>query len=251
MTILKNIFLGGVLFGLMIEPIFSQDVTDMMNRRRCINRNILDRVMNIEYLQPSEFIEDSTGWIGLYISGVPSDFQSREVDLISKDSSFIASFSIFNPVTKEDSVKFYASANFNVVDMEHIRFADFIVKRFYGENADWKNYAHYYSSYYTKIKFNADTVFSVSFPLDNTRTHYQENTFSACTVLFFQKKGRGYVAIFCIYNETKKNKDTYMATIEDAFRYREGDPELKRIEGGDAIVQFKVGSLQREMDYRD
>ena len=242
MKSMKKYFFLLFLFSI-IHPTFSQTETSWM---RYVDRNILQRVMNIEYSHPKGFIGDSASIICLYN---PLFTSCRNISLISEDKSFIACYSIFNPVSKEDSAKFYAGSKVNVLDMGHVRQVEHIVKQSFGKNANWKDFVHYFPSDEAKNRFNADTAFSVTILLDKEKTKYYENSYSHCTVLFLQKKGRGYVSIWCVYNEKSiNNVDTFISAIEGTLRYREGEPELKRFDGGDEIVIVEGYGTQKKSD---
>ena len=227
-----------------INLAFSQTKSSWM---RDIDINILDKVMNIELSQPSGFVGVGDSTSTICFDSNPGFYCCPDINLVSEDRSFIVCYSIYNPLTKEDSIKFYPNAKNNVVDMRHIEIAENIVKRFFGKDADWKNYVHYYPSNDVKARFNADTVFSLSLMPDKGGNQCYDNDYSNCTILFFQKKGRGYVTVHCIYNEKAEDKlDSYMAAIEGSLKYREGEPELTRIDGGDAIVEVKWNGNRRK-----
>jgi len=234
MKTLKRIIFS-VLFSLFIvTSTFSQTETSWTGG---IDRDILDKVMNIEYSQPAGFVGSGGLTSIFYNDGTLGD--NVRINLISEDQSCIVGYRIFNPLTKEDSVKFFPNAKGNVVDMGHwqVEYLENRIKRAFKNDTDWKKHVYYYPLHDVTNRFNADTVFSVSFMLDKNKTKYYDNNYSNCTILIIQKKGRGYVAVYCVYDErAEKKMNSYMAAIEGSIKYREGEPELTRIEGGDAFV---------------
>ena len=243
----KSEILFFILFSwLMITPLFSQTETDWMKHKK---RIILDKVMNMEYTHPAGFIGDST-LIGL-------DRVCTEANLVSQDRSFMVFYRINNPFTKDDSIKFtpdypeYDGNSNHQVDAEHISIIKSFVDISFGKAADWKDYVHYYPQQYAKNKFNADTVISVTLPLEihddfsyakdyyyygtiNRRFH---SNYTHGVVLIIQKKGRGFVAMYCFYDENAiNNLDAYMAAVEGSLRYRDDEPELKKYFEDEDIV---------------
>jgi len=169
--------------------------------------------------------------------------------LSTEDLSFIAFYDIHNPVTKEDSI-FYSNSidssgkPINTPVDNNSLFVKFTVQKSFGNDANWKDYVHYYPSDEAKSKFNADTVLSIVIPLD-VNEYYQDikapikpfgiepfhGDYSHCTVLVIQKRGRGYVAIYCLYDEKKVlDVGAHISAIESTLKYREGEPELKKLE---------------------
>ena len=257
----KKVYLLFVFFSwLMITPLFSQIETSWMKRDR---RIILDKVMNMEYSHPAGYVGDS-----LY-NCIVNDHV--EVNLVSNDMSFRVFYSIHNPITKEDSINRVASImipeKFNLLfvseDLGHIDRAGMITSLSFGNSLDWKSYFKYYSSDDAKTKFNADTVLvSVSLPFEvhpdytlyskrEINPYYDINgrynsNYTYCTVLIIQKKGRGFVTLYCYYDDNAaKNLDIYMAAIEGTLRYREGEPELKKHDFDENICVFAFPTQPR------
>ena len=200
-------------------------------------RIILDKVMNIEYSHPEGFLGDSVF--------VCLDWNNSEVSLVSKDSSFIVFYSINNPKT---------------MDLEHV--VGSIVQLSFGKDADWKDFVHFYPQHVVKGKFNADTVISLSlapeihkdYDFENNRNNYFFNkinkqynsSYTNCTVLIIQKEGRGFVTMYCFYDEkAMDNIVTYITAIEGTLRYRDNEPELKKYIINEDLVTVCIG-VQRQ-----
>ena len=229
---------------LIIIPAFSQAETGWI---RFGERTILDRVMNMEYSHPAGFLGDSTK---ILCSEITSG-SCLAVSLSTEDLSFIAFYDIHNPVTKEDSI-FYSNAidssgkPINTPVDNNSLFVKFTVQKSFGNDANWKDYVHYYPSDEAKSKFNADTVLSIVIPLDVNEDYKDikaptrpppvgielfQGDYSHCTVLIIQKRGRGCVAIYCLYDEKKvPDVGAHIAAIEGTLKYRDGEPELKKLE---------------------
>ena len=216
---------------LIINPLFSQEETNWMNFDK---RMALDKVMNMEYTHPEGFIGDNTTFFCSPITG----FIDLAGSMAVKDRSFMVLYKILNPVNEDDTVRYAGDGH--VADMGHYHFINDIVKYSFGNDADWKDYVHYYPSEEAKNRFNADTVFSVSLLLNKAHcfSNIDLTDYSHCTVLIIQKEGRGYVATYCFYNEnTTENLSVYMSAIEETLKYREGKPELKKWEGERVTVR--------------
>ena len=211
--------------SLFIFPIFSQVETNWMTNK---NISILERVMNIEYSHPEGFIGESTG-----LFCFQSLFSCMQGSLRSEDSSFVAFYWIPNLDSMQNSI--------------HVNLLKKIVKISYGDDNDWEKYVYHYSSDEAKTKFNADNVYLVSVLL-NKEEHdfyksdkfdfyengYNKNNYTHCKVLITQKRGRGFVAVYCIYNDNAiNNLDAYMTAIEGTLRYGESEPELNKLEKDD------------------
>ena len=245
MKTIRIIFL--VLFCVVIvAPVFSQTDMSWMKHDK---RIILDKVMNIEYTHPKGFIGDS-----LFIC---LDSDQLEVSSVSEDGSFRVFYSINNPMTKDDSVKFSRypyNEKGNLMNVGHIGRSKRIVEISFGKDADWKDHVSYYSRQIVEDKFNADTVFLMSLPPEihvdydfgNNRDYYYFNVvnrqyksnYTHGTVLIIQREGRGCVALYCFYDEKATKKlDAYMEAIESTIRYRDGEPEMEKyITDDDDIV---------------
>jgi len=238
-----------------IGPIFSQTETSWMKHEK---RMILDKVMNIEFFTPTGFIGDSLA--------VCLDWDNSEVNMLSSDSSFMVSYSIHNPLTQEiiDTWDITTEPKDQYLDREHIIRVEGIVNISYGKDADWRENVHYCSDD-IKNKFNADTVISIqiapklhedyNFPDNyNKRFFYgavnekYNTSFSHGTVLIIQKKGRGFITLYCFYNDKAKNNlNAYTEAIEGTIRYRNGEPELKKYYDGDEeLVLVCIGLLRQK-----
>jgi hypothetical protein len=203
--------------------------------------------MNIEYSHPAGFIGDST------IVYCSSDV-CIVGGLAAIDRSFAVFYRIQNPFTVEDSI-YYKSLNQQftspVVDVQHISLVNDIVKSSFGNNANWKDYVRYHSSEFAKSEFNADTVLSVSVPIEKydgnllNGKFVVNNDYSHVTILILQKEGRGFVAMYLLYNEGNTNLETYMPAIEETLKYREGEPEMKKLDGFHDSIYIRYGRAPR------
>jgi hypothetical protein len=140
----------------------------------------------------------------------------------SKDKHFMV-FTHIEEILTPDAAKNYSKNGFIIrEDQEHISVVRRILKCLKGENArnTWKNHVKYYSNKDTKDKFNADTAIICSLILPEHL--YYQDIYSYCKVLIIHKKGRGYLPLFCFYDDKAvKNLTGYMTAVESMFRYRD------------------------------
>ena len=85
---------------------------------------------------------------------------------------------------------------------------------------DIKN-INYYSDKDAFIKFNADTalVFDVDMHGEILSEKHLFGQYYKCKALLLQKNDRGYITMFCFFNEDK-DWNKYQKTIEKLFRYK-------------------------------
>jgi hypothetical protein len=105
---------------------------------------------------------------------------------------------------------------------EHISVMHHILKTIDTENIakEWKENVYYYTETEAKTKFNADTAITYSFILPEKE--YYRDKYNHCKILLIQKKGRGYLPLYCFYDmEAAKNPDKYMTAIEGIFKYKD------------------------------
>jgi len=220
-------FIIVVLFcGTAVYPTFSQTEPNWMKSNK---RFYLDKVINMEYSHPTGFMGDSL-MIGL-------DWDYSEINLTSKDGSFLVCLSLYN--------------TFNT-DFKHTDRAKNIVELCYGKEADWGDYVQYYPQQYAKSKFNADTVISITltykihedFNYESDKYYFNRingklnSNYNHGKVFIIQKEERKFITMYCFYNEkAKKSLDAYMAAIEGTLKFRDSEPESKEyIIDGDLIV---------------
>ena len=80
---------------------------------------------------------------------------------------------------------------------------------------------------------------------NNINSHYTHGT-----VLIIQKNGRGFVTLYCFYDEKAiKKLDTYMAAIEGTLKYRDSEPELKKYVVNEDIVRMCIGVYRQKSAY--
>jgi hypothetical protein len=76
----------------------------------------------------------------------------------------------------------------------------------------------------TKISTNADTV--ILCPLILQEGNKYLDKYNRCDVIYLQKKNRGYIALYCFYDDVAAaNPEKYMQKIKGMFRYRDGEIE--------------------------
>jgi hypothetical protein len=175
--------------------------------------------------------------------------------LRSNDGHFIV-FTEIGEIFSPDDAKKYAGGRFVMtVDGVHISAVRRILRYIKGEDASdsWKKHIQYYSAEDAKHKFNADTAIIFSFILSDSDAY--QDVYNYCKVLIMQKKGRGYLPLYCMYDgKAVKNIDTYMTAIESAFRYRDCDkppyyqPDRKIIKDTDSIIMFIMSRLPPEVN---
>jgi hypothetical protein len=216
---------------MVVNQIYSQSEPNWLQLSK---RVILDKVMNIEYSQPKGFIGDSTE---LFCSDI-TFYECLKGSLKSEDGSLEVFFRIHNPITKVVSENNLSDDRENELNMEHIAFINNIVKLCFGQNAEWKDYVHYYTSEDAKIKFNADSVISISLLLNKNECffpgdEYKKNNYDHCTIIIIQKRAHGYITLYCLYDENKRNMDANSIIPEGLLRYKKGNPKLNRYEDAD------------------
>jgi hypothetical protein len=234
---MKKILFCFIFAGLSISLLHSQENSGMMSS---VKRDILDSVMNLNYTHPEGYILDST-----YFERIDDVYLSRihaaisvfdETHLASRDGHFLTFLLIQEPSTRENSV-----------DKEHIYEIKNLVKELYGEkNVDkWEKYVRFYSSQDAKREFNADTVISLSLPKE--KNGYYVSPYPYGSVLVIQKNNRGYLPMFCFYDETgKKNLEKYMSDLKGAFRYGDEQPLKKNLDRTRDLVTVRAIPMQKK-----
>lgn len=85
---------------------------------------------------------------------------------------------------------------------------------------NWKDHVNYYSINETVSKFNADTALSYSVHLE--AKNYYKGKYNNLWVLVIKKKGRGFVRMYCFYEDMSKIKlAKYKTKVEGIFRYKD------------------------------
>jgi hypothetical protein len=248
---MKKIVLCFIFAELSISLLFSQNNSGMMSVNK---RDILDSVMNLHYVHPKGYILDTTynDWKdNFYSDGIRRIIGTLvETRLISEDGHFSTFLYINEPFTREDSIKMSVKMNGNGisdrVDKEHIYRVKEIVGEFYGEKkaARWKKYVRYYTSQDSENQFNADTVIFLSLP--KMKKEYYVSPYPYCSVLIIQKNDRGYLPMFCFYDEIgEKNLEKYLSDLRGAFRYGDEQPLKKELSSHD-MVTIRVMSMQKK-----
>jgi hypothetical protein len=236
--------------GLSVSLLFSQNNSGMMSS---VKRDILDSVMNLHYVHPKGYILDTTNNDNNWKNNIYSDGIRRtigsfvETRLMSEDGHFSTFLYIDEPFTFEDSVNMCGNGISDRVDKKHIYRIKDIVGEFYGEKkaARWKKYVRYYTSQDAKSEFNADTVIFLSLP--GMKKGYYVSPYPYCSVLIIQKNDRGYLPMFCFYDETgKKNLEKYLSDLRGAFRYGEEQPLKKKLDRTWGLVIMRAMPMQKK-----
>ena len=148
-----------------------------------------------------------------------------ESQMYSTDKNFIVYFYIHENFTAADSAqiaKLFPTFKQYSVENYHVRHIENDLKTSMGDSyiAPVKRHIKYYPNDFVKKTLNADTL--ISYPLTIKRGLYLNDLYKNCKVLLIQKKGRGFIALYCFYNEVAaKNLDQYMKPVEEMFKYRD------------------------------
>jgi hypothetical protein len=247
---MNKVLFCSIFAGLSINLLFSQEDSEMMPANK---RNILDSVMNLHYIHPKGYILDTiyNEWKdNIYSDKIRCVIGSLiETRLMSEDGHFLTFLYINEPFVREDSINIKGNEFSDRINKEHIYKAKNIVRDFYGEKkvAKWKKHVHYYSSQDAEYQFNADTVIFISLP--EMKKEYYINPYPYCSVLIIQKNDRGYLPMFCFYDETgKKNLEHYLSDLKGAFRYGDEQP-LKKELSTHGMVTIRVMPMQKKTKY--
>ena len=192
---------------------------------------VLDSVMNLQYTQPNGYYTNAgyLDWTqGAYFRA--AEILMSEPRFVSDDGNFFAMFPVRQPIVCNAAESHSKKKNdCDDVNKEHINLTKKLVLEFYGKEEldNWKDYALYHSSSEAKSKFNADTALYLLLPILD-EPYFKDYPY--CSVLMIQKNGRGFLPIFCFFNDDGMNDiDTHSAAIERAFRYGNESPVAERI----------------------
>jgi len=144
--------------------------------------------------------------------------------LHSNDEQFIV-FIHVEFFTKKDSIdmkRSFPNMKFDVIDKMPNKKTKYDIRMSFGDEAaaNWREYVDFYPTDKAKSIFNADTVMKYSIKLQ-PQDFYLEK-YKNLDVLVLQKKGGGYITLYCFYTEEgKKELPLYWKEIEGVFRYKD------------------------------
>ena len=201
------------------------------------NSRIL-KLMGATYTKPREFDEILYGEDFYGYPKLRKIMTAGYNVLYSKDRQCIAMFSLFPPLTPEDTLYIISMKRYSpddplrVLDMQHMwsTRADIIFAMghyhyfLHGRNdIDWRQYLEYYPEEKAKSIFNADTAFQVSLNFKPVNEYYDyQGKYKYLDTLVIQKKGRGYIMMYIFTTEEGHKKfPEYLEQIEGMFRYED------------------------------
>ena len=205
--------------------------------------------MNLEYRHPKGYISNGNNE-EINIRSKSGEWICTNYPTIYTDDKFFITYDIIPITTREDSAlraKMFPGTP-DVIDKQHIYQLRSLLRSTIGEDASesWKNYVTYLPEEEAKRKFNADTVitYSVSFEKD----YYFRDKYSNCKIYFIQRKGRGFVPIFCFFDEKAfKEQKKYLKAAESIFWYGDAEPDwemLKRKADAEQPIIIPYGKLK-------
>jgi hypothetical protein len=200
------------------------------------NRELIE-TMCLEYHKPEGFTEISGDESFNYKQMLRSALGIIYSILSSEDEHFIV-FMRIDEIFTPDKAKKYS---YDLTDVEHISQIQGIMKVFFGNDVSaWENQIEYYNDE-AKAKFNADTVVSCLIQLP--ATEYYQDKYGYCKVIIVQKKGRGYLPLYCFYDDiAAKNVEKYLVAIEGIFKYQDCDKPLYQVpEKEDGFTAVPLG----------
>lgn len=207
----------------------------------------LDR-NQVQYNQPKNFtfgIDTLQGKNTIRIKSIISEqyrglYPVYHNHLISEDHNFIVYIEV-PLVYSGTGIKDSIYVNPHLVPNLKIKIDTFHLR--YIKNDFWQNIAKkveslenlpvtYKSSKYARESFNADTV--VTYPLKMWHKLYNE--YNHCQVIMIQKNTRGFIFLYCFYNDTGARKlSRYLKTLKGVFWFR--DPK-DYIEVEDPMIEW-------------
>lgn len=98
----------------------------------------------------------------------------------------------------------------------------YIIKAFFGKEKEdnWEELIDFYSNKEAHKKFNSDSAMKLSICL--SPDDYYKNEYKYIDVLFFQKRERGYIGLFCFFTDKARgNYNHYWKKIEKTFYYED------------------------------
>ncbi len=178
--------------------------------------------MNVVYRKPEGFIEIGSTECFKENPKFEEAFTCVSNLLQSEDNQFMVFMQTHRLFTKREIsemrrlFKDFDPENFPVNKMKYI------VKVFFGKEKanNWGELVDFYSIEEAHKKFNADCAMKLSISL--TLEDYYKKDYKYVDVLFFQKKERGFVGLFCFYTDkARRNFDHYWKKIEETFYYED------------------------------
>ena len=233
-VVLMQISLGG----------FSQN-TKNINQSFGLNSYTLS-LNQIKYKQPANFnyIRRELGneeYLKCIFADPGAIYQGYWHKIISKDKNFVAIIDI-PPVWSKDSVHIFmelapeSKIKINTYHLSHIK-ADFGSNIGKGIDSLEGFPIKYKSSKYAHEVFNADTV--ITYPLKMWQRYGDQ--YNHCQVVVIQKNSRGFVCLYCFYNDKGERKlNRYLKSLEGMFWYRDPKDYIEVIEPpkSDSIIHI-------------
>lgn len=173
---------------------------------------------------------------------------------IQKDRHFIIFFDTSDRIyTVEDSTEWsgiFPDGDFDFIDKQHIMNLQMHIECTRGKKDSelWKNYVTYYSEEDAKRLFNADTVITYSASLE--KGYYFRKKYSHYKIYYLQRKGRGYIPIYCFFDKKAfKKQDKYTKIIDGLFWYNDEEPDwdmIKRKQNATPSVIIPYGTQKKQ-----
>jgi hypothetical protein len=146
--------------------------------------------------------------------------------IVADNKHFQVSFLVYNKFTR-------SNCDHNIEIARNIRFSygDFFVD-------SMKDYVQ--SDVGAQISTNADTV--IICPLLLKKGSFY-NQYNHCNVVYLQKKNRGFIALYCFYDDVAfADRDKYMQKVKRMFHYRDGEVDVEK---SDILAEEEVITIGR------
>lgn len=162
--------------------------------------------------------------------------------LRSDDGQCVVCLPVYPPFTEKDTLFILHNRRWSpddplrMLDKQHVGqtychivFAQgydpnyFLQRKRKRKTGNWRRHLHYYTQDETQRMFGADTAYRYSLNIVPGKKYRYEEKYDYLDVLVLQKKGRGYVMLFCFTTEKgKADFPYYWHRIETVFRYESG-----------------------------
>lgn len=201
---------------------------------------ILSNLMGIVYRKPPGFDEVSRTECFEGYPELKRIVSCAWNQLRSDDGECVIFLPIYPPFTEKDTLfvlhnrRWSPDDPLRVLDMQHVGqthcnivFAQgndqsyFLQRKRKHRTKNWRKYLDYYTLEEARYMFGADTAYRYSLNIVPGKRYRYEEKYDYLDVLTLQKKGRGYIMLFCFTTEKgKANLQYYWERIEMIFRYQ-------------------------------
>lgn len=189
--------------------------------------------LSITYSPPVNFVSDLAGE-GFGTVPHLKRLHGCMYYIVSKDNNFLVCFYAEhitgkNPFDETSNISYLKSVEGDIRVSLSPKTDDLTSMEGKGKNTEiqLKNHVTYCPLEYAKNNFNADTVIRYSLNMNGLKLQGQ---YTDNTVLTLQKKGKGFITLYCFYTKEGKRKiNDYMKVVENMLWFRDYCPSLRDV----------------------